>query len=241
MEEKHWPLVIMTLLSQMAVGLLFFQVALGHFLDADRVAPFVEFVCLISVGIAFLASIFHLGCPGNAINAIRNIKSSWLSREALCTGVFSGCLTIQLSGHLTDVRFHLEIPTLLVGLFLIYAMSKVYYLSAVPTWRGRVIMIDFFLSAILLGSLTYCLLLVWMIGGSNFITAVAGVFLLIRLFQSFSGGRDQIFLSIAAFSTWLMFLAGLPFICILACLALVFSREYLARNAFYHSYKRNGV
>jgi DMSO reductase anchor subunit len=247
MEEKHWPLVIMTLGCQMAVGLLFFHITFKHLLN---IPPdlLVEGGSLFTAGLAAMISSLHLGCPGNAFNVIRNIKSSWFSREAVFMILFLGCLALQTTGRLMGVSLHLEIPALVAGLSLVYAMSKVYDLKAVPTWKGRAVMKDFFTTVFLLGGISYSLFSVFISGEKNFLFMFTGLFLLVRLYQSLMNKR-MVFLSSTATLSWLISLIllmgsaarSIPLIFLLVCLVLMAVYEYRTRSIFYHSYQRSGV
>jgi len=241
MEEKHWPLVILTLFCQAAVGLLLFHVTLGSYLEAGHLGSLVEILSLGLAGCALILSSLHLGCPGNGYNAIRNIAGSWLSREALALIIFIGCLTAQVVCGLADYQLHLEIPALFIGLFLIYAMARVYDLSAVPTWQRAQVMKDFFMSTILLGGFTYCLLLAIIAETTSLIFIFLATLLAVRIFQSLSQSRRQSLLVAATIVSWLLSFVALPSVFLLVSLSLIFSREYLARSAFYHAYKRGGV
>ena len=85
----EWPLLVFTLLLQGAVGLTLFlsltpasgrrQNYASRF-SADSLKLPVFVVCAMA-GLGLLASVFHLGYPLNAFNALRHFSSSWLSRE----------------------------------------------------------------------------------------------------------------------------------------------------------------
>ncbi len=145
------PLVMFTLLAQMAVGV--FWVTVWLFQNGPLpLAPLgLAGLCL---GAGWMASIAHLGTKRNAWRALSHLSTSWLSREILFTILFgAGWLST-----LTVVILHgngsiVSRLTALIGLGLLYCMSRVYRLPSVPVWDSWRTQADFFLSAALLGLL----------------------------------------------------------------------------------------
>jgi formate dehydrogenase iron-sulfur subunit len=74
-QHAHWPLVIMLLLTQAAVGLL----AVGEVI-AGCAALFA----------GLTASVFHLGRPLGAWRFFLGLKTSWMSREILAFSILAG-------------------------------------------------------------------------------------------------------------------------------------------------------
>ena len=108
--------------------------------------------------LGLLASMMHLGTPIRAINALRHLDSSWLSREILfgllfaaVGGAFAFC---QWFKWLTP-RWRQGLASLaaLIGLALIAVMSMVYMLPTVPAWNSWATPARFFATTFLLGSL----------------------------------------------------------------------------------------
>jgi len=95
-QHAHWPLVFMLVLTQMSVGAF----AVEQLLDwlpagpgqtaMDQALP-VHLLGAFFLGVlGLVASLFHLGRPFYAFRAIIGLRTSWLSREILCFGVFAG-------------------------------------------------------------------------------------------------------------------------------------------------------
>ena len=132
-------LIIFTLLAQMAAGMavfsLFFPLSTFYLLSIGFL-----------LGVAGLASIFHLGTPLNAWRTLNHLKKSWLSREILMFGLFGAswlaCLVLPGMGKL---------PLTLSGLGLVYSMAQVYRFKAAPAWNTWRTPAAFFLSALVLG------------------------------------------------------------------------------------------
>jgi len=138
---QELPLIIFTLCGQMAVGMavfsLFFPLSTFYLLSIGFL-----------LGLAGLASILHLGTPLNAWRALNHLKKSSLSREILMFGLFGAswlvCWVLPGMGKL---------PLVVFGIGLVYTMSQVYRIKAVPAWNTWRTPVSFFLSAGVLGTL----------------------------------------------------------------------------------------
>ena len=109
-------------------------------------------------------SALHLGRPLKAMTAMKNIKTSWLSREALALGVFTGLMSINVLFYLLEVsayfRVFFEALTLGVGIYGIYAQGMIYQITARPSWNRKSTLLKFFgVSYIGLFLLAFALLL----------------------------------------------------------------------------------
>src|SRR6185503_15015259 len=80
-EHPHWPLVVMTVLTQMSVG-AFTTIWLLQLLGASRLG-IAALASLLVGALALNASTLHLGRPIHAYRALRMWRRSWLSREVL--------------------------------------------------------------------------------------------------------------------------------------------------------------
>jgi Fe-S-cluster-containing dehydrogenase component/DMSO reductase anchor subunit len=152
--EPHWPLVIMTVLTQLSVGAFATIWALqllggGVRLGATAVGS------LILGGLALAASTLHLGRPIHAYRAIRMWKRSWLSREVLMFGAFAnvaalyaGALWFGLPGGVL-----LGALTVLLGVAGVTASAYIYRVPARPAWNTPYTLLQFILSGALLGPL----------------------------------------------------------------------------------------
>ena len=97
MHGNEWPLLVFTLLAQLSAGLFiareFFHRAAYRQYDA-KTADQVNNISLPVIGplllISLAASFLHLGSPLNAVYALNNLASSWLSREILFEILFIG-------------------------------------------------------------------------------------------------------------------------------------------------------
>jgi len=143
--HSEWPLVFMTVLTQISVGGFAALVAgelanlLGFKLAAPNIWMLVAVFLPAAIGLPLSA--LHLGRPMLAHTAMKNIKTSWLSREALALGLFAGGLTLLLPIFYFEInqffRFVVEIAVLAVGVYGIYAQSMIYRIKARPSWNKK--------------------------------------------------------------------------------------------------------
>jgi len=171
MLTKEWPLVGFTLLGQTAVG-AFWALAIPFVFSRkngpDGGALYLNVRSLggiaALVGVAAALSFFHLGSPWRAVHALKNIRTSWLSREIFLELVF--LFLVALAGFLLQVNVGrpgllkiLVAVAAISGLVFLFSMSKIYMLDTVPAWMNLNTPLSFSLSAVLLGSLgaAYCL------------------------------------------------------------------------------------
>jgi Fe-S-cluster-containing dehydrogenase component/DMSO reductase anchor subunit len=165
-EHTHLPLVIMLTLTQLGVGTLlfsfgFYALGLGNAL-ASAVQPS---VALLVTLVALAASVFHLGRPLLAWRAILNLKTSWLSREALAFGFFAKALGLfalsYVPSHLIEfpgiailemLRLPLAIAAGTFGLTGVFCSVMVYVATQRAHWAWNRTSFAFFGTLILLGA-----------------------------------------------------------------------------------------
>jgi formate dehydrogenase iron-sulfur subunit len=171
-EHPHLPLVFMLVFTQLAVG-AFLCLPLFHITGmVAKVAPLA--VALLSLS----ASMLHLGRPIHAYRALKMWRRSWLSREVLAFSVFAGsaaaCALLRSEP--------LEVLTALIGLAGITASAYIYRVPARPAWNSRHTLIDFHLTAWILGPLFMAALGARI---SPMLTVAAGAALLLNLVTRF--------------------------------------------------------
>jgi DMSO reductase anchor subunit len=159
------PLVAFTLLSQTAVGAFLTLGALDVWADTlagEAAARALTNGLLLAigpvVGVAMLSSLLHLGSPRNAWRSAANLRTSWLSREIVCAGLFAGSgaafAALRWSGVGPEgLRTLLALAGAVSGVALVYAMARVYRLRTVPRWDTPLTTVSFFATALLLGPL----------------------------------------------------------------------------------------
>ena len=146
---EELPLILFTLLAQMAVG--GFWAMLWMFPPFPTPVPALLIGACLGVGM--LASFAHLGRKRDAWRALRNVRKSSLSREVLFAGLFgSGWLftTLEITVWHRST-FEWAALTAILGIGLIYNMSQVYRFPAAPGWNTWRTNAGFMVSALLLG------------------------------------------------------------------------------------------
>jgi len=160
MLHTEWSLVFFTTVSQLAAGIMIavlpFVFAKNHNSHA-RWNTTAFYVAAALMMVALVLSFFHLNNPINAVHALNNLESSWLSREILFVSLFLFCLVL-LNGILyfknpgiQTYRSYILVTTLM-GIVLVYTMSKLYMIPTVPAWNSASTMIEFYSTALLIGS-----------------------------------------------------------------------------------------
>jgi DMSO reductase anchor subunit len=153
-EQPHFPLVVMTVLTQLSVGTfttIWLLEALGRVLQL-RIAAMVS---LLVGGLALGASTLHLGRPVHAYRALKMWKRSWLSREVLLFSCFSGIagfyasmLWFRLPGSMVP-----GVLTSVLGVAGVTASAYIYLVPARPAWNTKHTIVEFYLTGALLGPL----------------------------------------------------------------------------------------
>lgn len=153
-EHPHWPLVVMTILTQLSVGAfanLWVQQLLGRSAQLGMAALASLLVGVIALG----ASTLHLGRPIHAYRALKMWRRSWLSREVLVFGGFSNVafayaamLALKVPGSVASGAL-----TTLLGIAGLTCTARIYMVRPRPAWNTKHTLIEFYLSAVLLGSL----------------------------------------------------------------------------------------
>jgi len=146
------PLVVFTLLGQLAVGEFWVLWML-----TNRIMPPLNLIPHLIIGaglgIGLLTSFAHLGTKRNAWRVLAHLSHSWLSREILFAGLFGlgWLLTVLLSATRHPVTFEAAAITSILGIGLVYSMGQVYRIPAAPGWNSPRTNAGFFITALLLG------------------------------------------------------------------------------------------
>ncbi len=164
----EWPLVIFTVLGQCVAG-GFIVMALGWMSTEDNAARTrilrSMFFLWVLMGLAFVASVLHLGSPLRAFNSLNRIGHSALSNE-----IASGSVFFAVGGFWWLLAILNKMPaglgriwaviTMILGVVFVWMMSRVYNsIDTVPTWYTHFTAISFFLTMIIGGPLLGVLLL----------------------------------------------------------------------------------
>jgi formate dehydrogenase iron-sulfur subunit len=141
-EHAHWPLTIVTLLMQVAMGTVL-ALAIGTVNRATTLTAFA------AAAISLPVSLFHLGRPILAWKAIRGIRRSWLSREVVAFGAFAG-----VSLGLVALPYRpVAIVAAIVGLVAVACSGRLYVVRGRPAWNTPLTIVSFVCSGIAAGPL----------------------------------------------------------------------------------------
>lgn len=154
MNTLELPLILFTLLTQMAVGLAVFA-ALRQWATVEgfTVKTRNEWIAiLVLIGLGVLAAFFHLGRPFGAIRMLVNIGSAWLSREILSFGIFGLLAAISLYMVYTKSPNGWMIKlTALVGLLAVFSTGMAYAGKALDAVNNILPLVLFMLTVFTLG------------------------------------------------------------------------------------------
>jgi DMSO reductase iron-sulfur subunit len=153
-EAPHWPLVVMTVLTQLSVG-AFVSIWLLQLLGASARLGVAALGSLILGALALASSTAHLGRPIHAYRALKMWKRSWLSREVLLFSCFGGMAGLYAVSLWLVLPFSqaLGALTAIFGASGITASAFIYLVPARPSWNSKFTIADFFLTGALLGPL----------------------------------------------------------------------------------------
>lgn len=161
-EDPHWPLIALTLLTQLSLGTVAATVvaelaggAGPHGLAGGAVGA------ALAGAVALTASLFHLGRPTHAFKALRNVRTSWLSREVALLSAFSGASLAYAAawtwadplGSGRALRLVLGVGAVVAGMAGVYASGRLYLVPARPVWNSRRTLVSFFATAVSTGPL----------------------------------------------------------------------------------------
>jgi anaerobic dimethyl sulfoxide reductase subunit C (anchor subunit) len=198
MRKGEWPLVIFTLLVQMAVGLFILLTTFRSVMPAstatynfDNLHSTVYWIITLLLIIGVFAGAFHLNRPTNARLAMANWKESWLSREVILGLIFGSIvLTLSLGSRMeirsAFVRNLLPIIGSIVAIALLYAISRIYMLRTVLTWDNIAVPLSFFTTSLLLGSILFSILMA--IQGPSLVTSDPQTTTVSKLLEGISTG-----------------------------------------------------
>lgn len=148
--HSELPLVFMTVLTQISLG-GFLALFLGDVMSLfgfESPNWIMALLVMLPAALGLPLSALHLGRPFLALTAMKNIKTSWLSREALALGVFTLLMNVVVVLYMLEIsqgiRLLVELITLTCGVFGIYAQAMIYRIKARPAWNRTTTNMKFF-------------------------------------------------------------------------------------------------
>ena len=161
-EDPHWPLVALTLLTQLSLGTVTATVVAEAAGGAGRDGLAGGAVGAALAGaVALAASLLHLGRPAVAFKALRNWRTSWLSREVALLSAFSGASLAYAAawewggplGVGRGMRLAIGISAVVLGAAGVYTSGRLYLVPARPLWNSRRTLVAFFATGLATGPL----------------------------------------------------------------------------------------
>ncbi|MEE4217735.1 MAG: DmsC/YnfH family molybdoenzyme membrane anchor subunit [Xanthomonadales bacterium] len=234
MPSRDWSLVFFTVLAQWSVGII---VCLTVLVETEPTAGNPVLLALFLIAVATVSSFLHLGTPSNAPGALNNLSASWLSREILAIAIFSGSLLITLvPGWMTGGAAYpgyLLLACSITGLFLLWAMARVYLIPTIPSWNSWYTPLSFATTSLSLGLITFLLLNTLGLAGADkqedsFFAGVLVAILALEMLSAILHQRQLLRMDTGIAGPtfghgayYRLFLARMTLI-LLACLALLF-------------------
>jgi DMSO reductase anchor subunit len=152
MQSIEFPLVLFTVLSQAAIGIALMgavRVAAGpDGGDAHRQWRMVAGLMVAGL----IGSLFHLGHPLDAPNALKHLSTAWLSREVLFAGLFVGLAILAALIADRNGSAILSGAGALLGLAVILSTGMTYAPPAFPAVNNALPTVFFLVSAVTLGA-----------------------------------------------------------------------------------------
>jgi len=162
-QHPHWSLVFMTVLTQLSVG-TFVVIWLLQLMGRTTRLGVAAMTSLMVAAIALGGATLHLGRPAYAYRALKMWRRSWLSREVALFGAFSGVATLYAAMLWLGMprSTWLGAITTILGVAGVTASACIYRVPSRPSWNTRFTLLQFNLTAAVLGPL-----LVIAVGASN--------------------------------------------------------------------------
>ena len=263
MDSDYIFLVFFTVLSQSAAGIFILREVMLYSSYNYMIDKHLRIITLLIAGlivlIAIITASFHLGKPLQAVHTLRNLKSSWLSREILFILIFSGIILLYLFTEFftesSSIKISLSISGIIAALGLIVCMSGIYMLKTIPVWNTFLTPSSFFLTSALTGISVMFIIIPAGFGKGSIIYPVFSLLMILSLIVSaflyFTGETSSVLLLITRLVTGLMaLLVPLLIYCSiipnkmpsrLFLFMLLLFTEIIGRCIFYTGFYKSGL
>jgi Fe-S-cluster-containing dehydrogenase component/DMSO reductase anchor subunit len=186
--DPHWPLIVMTVFTQLSVGAVV-TIWLLQLLGASTRLGLAAVTSVMVGALALAASTLHLGRPLYAYRALKMWKRSWLSREVMFFTGFAAVASLYAGALALQVPAASAIGALAVilGISGVTASAYIYRVPSRPAWNTPLTLVQFQLTAAVLGPLFAAGVgsgnARWMTIGAAMMGGAALVVLTLRFFQ----------------------------------------------------------
>jgi DMSO reductase anchor subunit len=156
----HTPLAVMLVLTQLSVGAFVADLVRGSTFGRSSMQSFDAVVAAAAGVVALGASLLHLGRPRYGYRAVIGLRHSWLSREVVAFGAFTGLavpyalalwLDWPITGRAVDALGLMVAATGVVGL---WSSVMIYATTHRRSWRTTTVAWKFSLTAAVCGLAT---------------------------------------------------------------------------------------
>jgi len=153
-EHPHWPLVVMTVLTQLSVG-AFATIWLLQVTGGATRLGVAAIASLLVGGLALASSTLHLGRPVYANRALKMWRRSWLSREVLLFAAFAKVAAVYAAALWFGWPGGAVVGalTVLLGIAGVFASGSIYRVGSRPSWNTPYTPLQFGLTGAVLGPL----------------------------------------------------------------------------------------
>jgi Tat-targeted selenate reductase subunit YnfH len=157
--ENFVSLLLFTFTAQTAIGMILsreIMLTSGSLSSSDEPAVRSQYLVTVLLLLALVTAFLHLHKPLHSVYALNNIQSSPLSQEIAALSFLTGVslLTIILMRRGTPGVFSirvLPIAGVAGALVLLFTMTSIYLLPAVPAWYRPLTPLVFFLTVVSAG------------------------------------------------------------------------------------------
>ena len=151
--DPHWPLVLMTVLTQLSVGAIS-TIWLLQLLGASARLGVAALTSVLVGALALGASTLHLGRPIHAYRALKMWRRSWLSREVLLFTLFAAVSSAYAAALWLGAAgtIMLGAATVALGLAGVTASAFIYLVPSRPAWNSPLTIVQFHLVGATLGA-----------------------------------------------------------------------------------------
>jgi Fe-S-cluster-containing dehydrogenase component/DMSO reductase anchor subunit len=166
LEHPHWPLIIMLVLTQLAVGMFAAQAALA--LTGSHAFDYASFgLAALGFGalnLGLFAAVFHLGRPMGAWRFFLGLRTSWMSREILAFSALPGAAIVAAAAAwflpATWMAAAAAVGAAFMGFVAIFTSVMIYVDTRRAYWKPSLTAPKFYGAALTLGAASVPLVLV---------------------------------------------------------------------------------
>jgi Fe-S-cluster-containing dehydrogenase component/DMSO reductase anchor subunit len=200
LEEPHWPLAIMLVLTQSSAGIFLAVALLGPVFPAtfgDVQLPLLAAGLILLVG-GLAASTLHLGRPLGAWRFFLGLRTSWMSREILAFTVFAAAAGVAVAAAWsmagTSLSRAATVAAAAAGILAVFTSVMIYADTRREFWRFRHTLPRFYGTTLLMGLVATGTVLSWAgaLGSAEASEVARGLAACAAILMSFFHWRERL-------------------------------------------------